>query len=118
MTLPPQPPINPAFKSARSGSEYISGEYGQKVEELQRQLAAHKEELSRQSIGLHPQLYPVSSAGDQSKAKAIPRNPQSSGDTAVSSSSGGASGSSSEELQQQVLALQAELGRLQALIGS
>ncbi|KAF9119457.1 hypothetical protein BGW39_000288 [Mortierella sp. 14UC] len=58
---------------------------------------------------------------DQVKPKVISRNPQGTGDIVVTGSSSSISGrsdQSNEELQQQVLALQAELSRLQATIGS
>ncbi|KAK3835595.1 MAG: hypothetical protein J3R72DRAFT_494060 [Linnemannia gamsii] len=119
----PFPPINPAFKNISNSDGHcgIDGGYDRKVEELQHQLAARKEELSRRSIGLHPQFYPGATSDAQIAPKAVIRNPQGAGDivmTGSSSSGNGSSGQSNEELQQQVLALQAELSRLQAMIGS
>ncbi|KAF9140844.1 hypothetical protein BG015_001501 [Linnemannia schmuckeri] len=104
------------------------------VEELQHQLAARKEELVRRNSGLRPQYYPPpppvvsGGSGGYTASKAVARSPQGAGDIVVqetgtignsSSSSGvvGSEGTSNEELQQQVQALQAELNRLQALIG-
>ncbi|KAG0279765.1 hypothetical protein BGZ95_000297 [Linnemannia exigua] len=115
------PPINPAFKNVGNSEDNYgtSGGYDRKVEELQHQLAAHKEELSRRSIGLHPQFYTGTASDTQTIPKAVARNPQGAGDIVVigSSSSNGGSGQTNEELQQQVLALQIELSRLQAMIG-
>ncbi|KAG0375082.1 hypothetical protein BGX24_009562 [Mortierella sp. AD032] len=118
VNTPRQPSLNISNSDGHCG---IGGGYDRKVEELQHQLAARKEELSRRSIGLHPQFYPGATSDAQITPKAVLRNPQGAGDIVVtgsSSSGNGSSGQSNEELQQQVLTLQAELSRLQAMIGS
>ncbi|KAK3816982.1 MAG: hypothetical protein JOS17DRAFT_778626 [Linnemannia elongata] len=110
-----------------SGSNGGYAIHERQVEELQHQLAARKEELVRQNSDLRPQHYPppppvvFGGSGGFTSSKAVVRSPQGAGNPVVQGSSGSGSsttgGTSNEELQQQVQALQAELNRLQALIG-
>ncbi|KAF9276357.1 hypothetical protein BGZ88_001789 [Linnemannia elongata] len=118
--------INYGESSSSNSDGYAIHE--RQVEELQHQLAARKEELIRRNSGLRPQYYPPpppavsGGSGGFTASKAVARSPQGAGDPVVQGNSSGGSttthGTSNEELQQQVQTLQAELNRLQALIGS
>ncbi|KAF9334262.1 hypothetical protein BGZ91_010923 [Linnemannia elongata] len=118
--------INYGESSSSNGDGYAIHE--RQVEELQHQLAARKEELIRRNSGHRPQYYPPpppvvsGGSGGFTASKAVARSPQGAGDPVVQGNSSGGSttthGTSNEELQQQVQTLQAELNRLQALIGS
>ncbi|KAG0282101.1 hypothetical protein BGZ96_000831 [Linnemannia gamsii] len=120
--------VNNNVTNSSSSNSNTSGYayHERQVEELQHQLAARKEELVRQNSYNRVQYYPppladTGSGGRYTASKAVARNPQGAGDLIVQEpgTSGNTAGDTSkEELQQQVQALQAELNRLQTLIGS